>query len=92
VHCIGYTSNSHQDHRAALTIFDFIRQVRTPSSVEIIESPEVSGVVTQESGFYISDFHPAGTHISGQTVELLKAGTEDFKTTMIVGNGLSKAK
>ena len=65
---ICYDLRRFPDHRAALTVLDIITQEqRRGASSEPQAHQEVSS--RDESGFYISEFHPPGTHESGQTFQ-----------------------
>jgi len=86
VHLIGYTAAHHQDHRAALTVLNFIKQHRETPSVEVLSVSTTADAAQQESGFYLSTFTPSGTHISGQVLELTKPEGKD-KINAIVGLG-----
>lgn len=103
VYRIGYKAAQHQDHRAALTILNFIEQARSvafarasSTLVEVIPTPQISGpsetyLSTKKSGFYISYFLPSGTHASGHELELSPPAGQD-KITARVGLGFTQGE
>lgn len=87
LYSIGFRINVHGDHRAALTVLDLVDQAKSLSVFEAAKIQENPERRIKESGFYISDFKPSGTHPSGQTVTLANAEDEAFRATMQVGLG-----
>ncbi len=89
VYRIGYKPAQHQDHRAALTILNFIEQARSVAStrasstlVEVIPTPQITApsetdLSRKKSGFYISYFVPSGTHASGYDLELSRPAEQE---------------
>ncbi|HEV3040650.1 MAG TPA: SIR2 family protein [Candidatus Angelobacter sp.] len=93
VHRISYRIIQHADHRAALTVLDVISQTRATPLVESVPASQknIEGTY-KESGFYISDFRPSGTHISGQTVDLQKMENNGMKIRALLGLGFSQTE
>ena len=86
VHRVAYKITQHPDHRAALTVLNLIEQAKGAPVAETAPMPEERGPSKKESGFYISDFKPSGTHISGQSLQL--DGTEgDRRINALTGLG-----
>ena len=91
LHRIAYRLIQHPDHRAALQVLNVMQQTGTKI---IVESPAVSSVLPEaqkESGFYISDFQPSGTRITGQALEL---GNIDSETRIraLIGLGFAQGE
>ena len=86
LYSIGYRINVHGDHKAALTVLDLVEQAKRMSVFETVDTHGNSEPRIKESGFYISDFKPSGTHSSGQTVTLANED-QNFSATMQVGLG-----
>lgn len=84
---ISYNIIQHSDHRAALSVLDFVEQSRAAHIPEPALAPQHSDEIRKESGFYISDFRPAGTHISGQVLELTGGDDSATKIKALVGLG-----
>lgn len=85
VFSIGYKTARHGDHRGALQVLQFIEQESSSSRVEVISPQRTPAATRSESGFYISDFKPSGTYISGQFLEL--NNPENIRINAIVGLG-----
>jgi hypothetical protein len=83
---IGYTSDHHQDHRAALTVFNLIEQEKIAPILEVESTPGSPRDSKAETLFYISSFTPSGTHISGQFLELAPTKGEN-RINAITGLG-----
>jgi SIR2-like domain len=90
VHRIGYKTAQHQDHRAALTVLNFIEQEKDVPVSEPVPAPEAMEHSKKESGFYISHFMPSGTHISGQALEL--GNPAQGKINAIAGLGFAQGE
>jgi hypothetical protein len=90
LYSIGYRINVHGDHRAALTVLDLVEQAKHTRVFEVVDTHENSEPRIKESGFYISDFKPSGTHTSGQTVTI--ANDKNFRATMLVGLGFAQGE
>lgn len=69
VHRISYQLKHHQDHRAALTVFNVIAQERLPTALNSAIPSGDRRSRKRESGFYISDFKPSGTYPSNEAFE-----------------------
>jgi hypothetical protein len=83
VHRIAYQTMRHRDHRAVLTVLDFVYQAKTD---EYSFAPQRSTHANPESGFYISDFKPSGTHVTGNQLELTgPSGTARINATVGLG-------
>lgn len=89
---IGYRLTKHPDHRAALTVLDFVQQAKAAPITEVAQVPQKSETTKNISGFYISDFKPTGTHISGQALELSKTGSEAMRINAIIGLGFRQGE
>jgi len=76
VHRIAYRIALHPDHRAALTVLDFVQQAKSGPVWETSSAQPTPDRTGKGSSFYISDFRPSGTHIMGQTLELAMPGGE----------------
>ncbi len=85
VFSIGYKTAQHGDHRGALTVLRFIEQESANLSIEVISPQRIPAATRLESGFYISDFKPSGTHQSAQFLEL--NNPENIRINAIVGLG-----
>ncbi len=85
VHRIAYQTVQHRDHRAVLTVLDFVYQAKTEGHF----SPPLKPARTrQASSFYISDFKPSGTHVTGNQLELTRLSGQ-AKINAIVGLGFA---
>jgi hypothetical protein len=91
VHRIAYKIPQHPDHRAALTVLSLIEQANGIPLVEAPPTPKDLGSPKKESGFYISDFRPSGTQISGQSLELERL-EGDRKVQALVGLGFVRGE
>lgn len=85
IHKIAYKINCYPDHRAALTVLNLVEQAKAGPVVEVLSTAEKVDSTKKESGFYISDFKPSGTHISGNALELTPP--EGEKINALVGLG-----
>jgi hypothetical protein len=63
VHRINYSIARFGDHRAALTILDYLQQCRPVAEITEDIAPVLES--KNESAFYISDFKPPGTYQDG---------------------------
>jgi hypothetical protein len=86
VYRIGYESAHHQDHRGALTVFNFIAQHKEIQPVEFVPAQLPPSALKKETGFFISYFAPSGMHITGQSLELARPGGKD-QINAIIGLG-----
>ena len=91
VHRIAYKTTQHPDHRAALHVLDIIEQTRSAPSIERRPATQATIQTKKQSGFYISDFRPSGTQVSGQVVELGKPGDES-RFMGVVGLGFTQGE
>ena len=72
---IGYHISLHPDHRAALTVLDYIAQLRGGADMPassfteqvLAPPPQPCAVVSDKTAYYISDFTPPGTWQTSQT-------------------------
>ncbi|WP_263366474.1 SIR2 family NAD-dependent protein deacylase [Edaphobacter bradus] len=85
VYRIGYKIAQHPDHRAALTVLNFIEQAISSPVLEAIFASDDQKQQKSESGFFISSFWPSGTHLSGHVLEL--GNPQQNKLNAIVGLG-----
>lgn len=83
VHRIAYQTVRHRDHRAVLTVLDFVYQAKTEGR---FSAPQKPAQARQASSFYISDFKPSGKHVTGNRLELTRVSGET-KINAIVGLG-----
>ncbi len=67
VHRIGYQAVRHKDHRAILTVLDFVSQAKAEN---YFMPSQKQSRAPEESSFFISDFKPSGTHVTGNHLEL----------------------
>jgi len=91
VYRIGYTSAHHQDHRGALTVFNFIAQHRKAATVEFVPAQHPVETRKSETGFFVSYFAPSGTHITGYSLELARPGGEG-RINAIMGLGFAEGE
>lgn len=91
IHRIAYKTIQHPDHRAALTVLNFVEQAKAAPVVEAAPTAKEIGLSKRESGFYISDFKPSGTHISGQFLELAPPEGE-VKINALTGLGFARGE
>jgi hypothetical protein len=74
-----------EDHRSASLALDIIRAAREGKLSRLPETDATSSAAELTSGYYISDFTPAGTWTSSQTLQLGRPdGTSFF---VVVGHG-----
>jgi hypothetical protein len=92
IYRIAYKIVQHPDHRAALTVLDFVKQARSAPTFETVPAPHCSESTGKESGFYISDFQPSGERITGQTLELGKVDNSGTRIKAIVGLGFKEGE
>ena len=92
VQCIGYKTLQHQDHRAALTVLDVIEQEKNCRVIEVEVAATAMTVSSpaEKSGFYISDFRPSGTYMSGQALEL--NNPEERRMNALIGLGFAQGE
>lgn len=82
---IKYFVGMQQDHRSASLALDIIRAAREGKLSRLPATDATSSAAELTSGYYISDFTPAGTWTSSQTLQLGRPdGTSFF---VIVGHG-----
>jgi len=82
---IKYFVGMQEDHRSAIMALDIIRASQDGKLSRLPTTDVTSSAGELTSGYYISDFTPAGTWITSQTVQLGRPdGTSFF---MIVGHG-----
>lgn len=91
IHRIGYNLSQHPDHRAALTVLSFIEQAQATPVVQVSSITKERSTTKKETGFYISDFRPSGTHISGQVLELSRR-EGDTKINALTGLGFTQSE
>ncbi|MBZ5540999.1 MAG: SIR2 family protein [Acidobacteriia bacterium] len=82
---IKYFVGMQQDHRSASMALDIIRAAQEGKLSRLPTTDVTSSATELTSGYYISDFTPAGTWTSSQTLQLGRPdGTSFF---VIVGHG-----
>src|SRR5439155_7855266 len=86
---IKYFVGMQKDHRSAIMALDIIRASQEGKLPAVAATDVTSSAAELTSGYYISDFTPAGTWTSSQTVELTKPDGTRFFT--IVGQGFVQA-
>jgi hypothetical protein len=75
---IRYDIAVHPDHRAAMTVLDFLQQ-----SIQISHQPQIDEGVSasdKSSIFYITEFNPPGQHNTSQTLALARTGLDTTMT------------
>ena len=85
VHRIAYQTTRHRDHRAVLTVLDFVCQAKTEAH---FSAPQRPAHRRQRSSFYISDFRPSGRHVTGTQLELTRPSGQ-AKISAIHGLGFA---
>lgn len=90
VHRISYQLKQHEDHRAALTVFNVIAQEKIPTVLNSPVASEGRQLQKQESGFYISDFKPSGTYPSQQSFEA--SNPQQIKINALYGLGFAQGE
>jgi SIR2-like domain len=82
---IKYFVGMQRDHRSAITALDIILAAQE-GKLSTVPKNDVTSVGTElTSGYYISDFTPAGTWTSSQTLQLARPDNTSF--SIIVGHG-----
>jgi hypothetical protein len=91
---IRYSLQRFQDHRAALTVLDFIRQVKQAPTVITVRTewespkPDASAApMATSTSYFISDFMPPGTWVNSQISHLVK--TNGLRAEMTSGLGFN---
>jgi hypothetical protein len=87
VHRIAYDVSRYEDHRASLTVIDYVLQATSVPVFQVPLSAKNQDFADKTSGFYISDFKPSGTHTSGQVLDL--GNPENRAIKAIVGLGFA---
>jgi hypothetical protein len=91
VHRIAYRLTQHPDHRAALLVLSVMQQAKAKVVVGSPPLPPVPIETRRESGFYVSDFKPSGTRVTGQSLELLHIGSAN-RIRALVGLGFAEGE
>jgi hypothetical protein len=89
---VGYSIKRFPDHRSALTVLDFIRQVEQRrievSATSFPNSRQLGTVpIGLQTRYYISDFLPPGTWTNSQTAQF--EAKDGIKAEMTVGLGFT---
>lgn len=90
VHRISFQLKQHEDHRAALTVFNVIAQERIPTALRSAIASGGRRSQKKESGFYISDFKPSGTYPSQQTFEA--SNPQQIRINALFGLGFAQGE
>ena len=85
VHRIAYQAARYRDHRAVLTVLDFVYQAKTEGH---FSAPRKPAHTRRASSFYISDFKPSGRHVTGNEIVLARPSGEE-KINAFVGLGFA---
>jgi SIR2-like domain/SEC-C motif len=89
---IGYSLSRFPDHRAALTVFEIIRQTqhqKTELRARVVEPPKVEEKVellpAKKTAYFISDLLPAGVWTTSVTAKAINKNGREITLTVGLG-------